>query len=108
MKKHVCLFDESSRASTYGVGTYIRQITVCLTDISELTVHVVHIGADVEHFEIKEMQGMIYIIFRNTVFLWKERQIFTNGIFTILYVQIATVLTVTSLFLCLIIPIIFL
>lgn len=57
MKKHVCLFDESSRASTYGVGTYIRQITVCLTDISELTVHVVHIGADVEHFEIKEMQG---------------------------------------------------
>lgn len=57
MKKHVYLFDESSRASTYGVGTYIRQMIVCLTNISKLRVHVVHIGADVEHFEIKEMQG---------------------------------------------------
>ncbi|WP_348724375.1 TIGR04157 family glycosyltransferase [Parabacteroides goldsteinii] len=57
MKKHVYIFDESSRASTYGIGTYIRQMIVCLTDVSELTVHVVHIGADVEHFEIKEMQG---------------------------------------------------
>lgn len=57
MKKHVYLFNESSRASTYGIGTYIQQITVCLADVSELTVHVVHIGADIEHFEIKEMQG---------------------------------------------------
>lgn len=57
MKKQVYLFDESSRGSTYGIGTYIRQMIVCLTDISELTLHVVHIGADVEHFEIKDMQG---------------------------------------------------
>lgn len=57
MKKNVYLFNESSRASTYGIGTYIQQITDCLVDVSELTVHVVHIGADIEHFEIKEMQG---------------------------------------------------
>lgn len=57
MKKHVYLFDESSRASTYGVGTYIRQMIVCLTNISELVLYVVHIGSKVEHFEIKQMQG---------------------------------------------------
>lgn len=57
MKKHVYIFDETSRGSAYGIGTYIRQIIICLTGISDLSVHVVHIGADVEHFEIKEMQG---------------------------------------------------
>lgn len=57
MKKHVYIFDESSRASTYGIGTYIQQMIVCLTNISELTLHVVQIAAKVEHFEIKEMQG---------------------------------------------------
>lgn len=57
MKKHVYIFDESSRASTYGIGTYIQQMIVCLTNISELTLHVVQIAAKVEYFEIKQMQG---------------------------------------------------
>lgn len=57
MKKHVYLFDESSRAAVYGIGTYIRQMITCLGDIPEIALHVVHIGADVEHFEIKEMPG---------------------------------------------------
>lgn len=57
MKKQVYLFDETSRGSAYGIGTYIRQMVTCLTAIPELALHVVHIGADVEDFEIREMEG---------------------------------------------------
>lgn len=57
MKKQVYLFQESCRASIYGVGTYIRQMIECLSDRRDLVLHVVHIGADLEHFEKKEMSG---------------------------------------------------
>ncbi|WP_456087844.1 TIGR04157 family glycosyltransferase [Parabacteroides sp.] len=57
MKKQVYLFAKSSRASIYGIGTYIRQMIECLAGKFELSLHVVLIGADVEHFERKEMSG---------------------------------------------------
>lgn len=57
MKKQVYLFDENRRGSTYGIGTYIRQMIICLTGIPDVDLHLVHIGADVNHFEIKEMPG---------------------------------------------------
>ena len=56
MKKHVYLFDESSRASTYGIGTYVQQMIVCLSKVSELLLSVVRVSADVEYFEIREIQ----------------------------------------------------
>lgn len=59
MKKQVYLFDESSRASTYGIGTYVQQMIVCLSKVPELLLSVVHVSADVEYFEIKEIQGHI-------------------------------------------------
>ena len=59
MKKHVYLFDESSRASTYGIGTYVQQMIVCLSKVSELLLSVVRVSADVEYFEIREIQGYI-------------------------------------------------
>ncbi len=57
MKKQVYLFQESSRASEYGIGTYIRQMIACLSDRQDCILHIVHIGAEVEHFEKKEMPG---------------------------------------------------
>ena len=59
MKKHVFLFDESSRASTYGIGTYIQQMIVCLSKMSELLLSVVRVSSNVEFFSKKEMQGYI-------------------------------------------------
>lgn len=57
MKMQVYLFQESSRAAVYGIGTYIRQMIECLSNREDCVLHVVHIGAKVEHFEKKEMTG---------------------------------------------------
>lgn len=57
MKKHVYLFDETSRAFVYGIGTYIRQMIDSLKDRDELVLHAVHIGGDIKDFEIKKMDG---------------------------------------------------
>lgn len=57
MKKQVYIFQESNRASAYGIGTYIRQMIESLSDKPDCVLHVIHIGAEVEHFEKKEMQG---------------------------------------------------
>ena len=59
MKRQVYLFDESSRASTYGIGTYIQQMIVCLSKVSELLLSVVRVSADVEYFKVKGLQTHI-------------------------------------------------
>lgn len=57
MKKHVYLFNEGSRASVYGIGTYIRQMIACLKLTPDIELHIIQLNTNIEHFEIKEEKG---------------------------------------------------
>lgn len=57
VKKHVYLLDEGSRAAVYGIGTYIRQMIYCLTNIENVFLHLVRIKSDVDRFEVVEKDG---------------------------------------------------
>ena len=37
--KRIYLFDEDSRASTYGIGTYLRQVIELLVKMSDLSLN---------------------------------------------------------------------
>lgn len=56
MKKKIYLFNGTSRAAAYGIGTYIDQLVHCLRD-SEIEFEVVHLYADGKTIERVEKDG---------------------------------------------------
>lgn len=57
MKKHVFLFNEGSRAAVYGIGTYIRQMVLCLTSMENVSLHLVQLNSDVEKVILSRQDG---------------------------------------------------
>lgn len=57
MKKHVFLFNKGSRAAVYGIGTYIRQMTLCLKSMEGISLHLVQLNSDVEKVELSCKDG---------------------------------------------------
>jgi glycosyltransferase len=52
--KHLYVFNEISQGALYGVGTYIRQLALCLKAEKEITLNVVNLHDDVKEFNIEE------------------------------------------------------
>lgn len=57
MKKHIFLFNEGSRAAVYGIGTYIRQMVLCLTSMENVSLHLVQLNSDVEKVTLSQQDG---------------------------------------------------
>lgn len=55
--KQLFLFNTSSIAAAYGVGTYIRQLTNCLT-FSEIELNVVHLRSNTKEMTIETENGV--------------------------------------------------
>ena len=56
------IFNESSRAAIYGVGTYIREITVSLKN-SDISICVVNLISDKTHIHTEEIDGISHWYF---------------------------------------------
>jgi glycosyltransferase len=55
--KHIYLFNEGSRASVYGIGTYIRQLMECLKDEKDISLNIIQLFSDEKEFKIVESEG---------------------------------------------------
>ena len=66
--KRIYLFDEDSRASTYGIGTYLRQVIELLVKMSDLSLNLVRLRSESREFFIRENNGYSEFIIPNTVF----------------------------------------
>jgi glycosyltransferase len=60
-KKKVYIFNTSSRASVYGIGTYMEQLISCLKD-SDMKFGIIHLHAQVQEVSINEKDGIEYIL----------------------------------------------
>ena len=61
---HIFIFNNASRAATYGVGTYVKQMTNGLSTISNTRVSLIEMYADTKKFSVeKRSDGCIrYLI----------------------------------------------
>lgn len=61
MKTRVFIFNNTSRAANYGIGTYVRQLSDGLAALSDIIVSFVEIYADTKEFSITEDErGMLH------------------------------------------------
>lgn len=81
--KQIYLFNEESRASVYGIGTYIRQLIACLKNREDISLNVVLLNSEEKEFAkvTKDGYTLYYFPFaetsvyedkyyRNIGFLW--------------------------------------
>ncbi len=61
--KHVYVFNEGSRAAIYGIGTYIRQLTACLTEIQGFSLHIVELHCSEKEFILKQKYPCITVYY---------------------------------------------
>lgn len=52
------LVNNVSRASVYGIGTYLKQMAICLHDIKNFEPCFLDINSDAKEFEIREINGL--------------------------------------------------
>ena len=55
---YVYLINECSRASIYGIGTYIDQMTKCLSSISDVVLNIVELYSTKEEYSTEEKNGI--------------------------------------------------
>ncbi len=51
---NIFIFNNSSRAANYGIGTYVRQLSVCLSAQPDVKVSLVEMQADTKEFSISD------------------------------------------------------
>lgn len=58
------IFNNGSRASHYGIGTYVHQLTNALSKVSNYRIYHVELQTDVKEFTIeKDEQGIVHYLF---------------------------------------------
>ena len=55
--KHLYIFNERSRGAVYGIGSYIQQLTDCLSGREDISVHLVQLNSDKKEITIEEETG---------------------------------------------------
>lgn len=55
--KHIYLINEGSRAATYGIGSYIRELTECIKDMPDTSLTIVQLKSDEKEFTIVEREN---------------------------------------------------
>lgn len=59
--KHIYIFNTDSQAGDYGIGTYLRELKVCLRSEPEITLTFVELQSVEKEFSAAEMAGVRYI-----------------------------------------------
>lgn len=59
--KHIYIFNTDSQAGDYGIGTYLRELKVCLHSEPEITLTFVELQSVEKEFSVVEMAGVRYI-----------------------------------------------
>jgi hypothetical protein len=49
--KHIYIFNEISHGTIYGIGTYLRQLVLCLKDEKDIMFSIVHLHAGKKEFK---------------------------------------------------------
>lgn len=57
MMTHIYIFSNTSRAASYGIGTYIRLLSDCMSLLSDTMVNIVELNANVKEFTVSEENG---------------------------------------------------
>ena len=60
MNKHIYLFNTSSRAAIYGIGTYIEQLVTCLKN-THLKISVIESLSNTRFVQIEQKNNVRYI-----------------------------------------------
>lgn len=87
------IFNESSRAAVYGIGTYIRELTAALCH-SRINVCVVHLKSGNPQIRIEETDGVRHWYFpapveeRRTIDYKKQRELYYRNIVYLLQLHI--------------------
>lgn len=87
------IINETRRGAVYGVGTYIRELTVVLKD-SNIKVYVVHLKSDKNEEEAEEMEDICHLHFpppitQNILFDWnKQSELYYRNVVYLLRLQI--------------------
>lgn len=73
MKRHIFLFNQGSRATVYGIGTYIRQMVSCLISMSDVSLHLVQLKSDVEQVTLSLLDGYDELSIPRNLFLPNDK-----------------------------------
>lgn len=57
--KHVFLFNEKSCAAAYGIGTYISQLSECVSFMKNVKLHIVQLRADVKELIVVKHESCV-------------------------------------------------
>lgn len=63
--KHLYLFNENTKASVYGIGTYIKQLTNCLLNRKDIYLHIVNLRCEIDEFEVVKTDSCCKYSFPN-------------------------------------------
>jgi glycosyltransferase len=54
------IFNETSRAAVYGIGTYINELTLCLKDVPSINLNIVKLNDECKEFTIETSERTTY------------------------------------------------
>lgn len=61
IKKYICIFNELTSASQYGVGTYIEQIKSSVSSLSDLSFNIIILSDEVEELYVEKKEGVRFV-----------------------------------------------
>jgi glycosyltransferase family 4 len=80
---YIYLINECSRASVYGIGTYIDQMTKCLSSISDVVLNVVEFYSVKEEYCIEEINGVFihYVPCEKILSITSKKKYYRNAFY---------------------------
>lgn len=90
--KHIYLFNEGSRASIYGIGTYIRQIIAYFANIDNVSLHIIELCSNTKLFEIEQNKSYdIYKIPSKNLSIEKQAKLYYRNAWYLLksYIEVS-------------------
>lgn len=90
--KHIYIFNEGSRASVYGIGTYINQVRVCFANVEDVSLHLIELCSDVHFFEIEVVKDCdIYKIPAKNLSIERQSKLYYRNVWYLLksYIQVS-------------------
>jgi hypothetical protein len=81
------IFNESSRAAVYGIGTNIRELTAALKD-SDMNVYAVHLRSKKPDMEIEETDGIRHLHIPSSVNNHRDWQLYYRNVAYLLQLHI--------------------
>ena len=83
--KHIYIFNTDSQAGDYGIGTYLRELKVCLRSEPEITLTFVELQSVEKEFSAAEMAENIQfgsLLFVKKTYKYRGRECISFKLFT--------------------------